>query len=88
MKLPEFVTIPTKTVVSIDYDALIKLVHKSPRLFTVQEFSVVKMLYAYAEKHRLGKLTVRTIFLVQDGNINPAYLLTLKPPTITQGAAA
>ena len=79
MPTPPFVTVPTKTVVQIDLDALTKMVCAGPILLALSDHNAMKALYIYAKKHGVGLLTMRTIALMQDGLLSPAYLVSMKP---------
>ena len=83
MHIPTFVTVPTKTVVQIDHDALIKMAREGPILLAPSEHNVMKALYIHAKRQGVDKLTMKTVTFLQDGALRTAYMITMKP--LTQG---
>lgn len=76
--LLDFLTLPTKTVVQVDYETLLQTLKAGPILLRLEDHLNIKVLYLQAQKQGFGKLSVKTVHLVQGGQSTQGYLVTLK----------
>lgn len=75
---PEFIDIPLKIVEIVDHEALLATLRKGPCLFRSDHHPVIKALYLQAQRQDAGRIAVKTLTLLQDGDFKTAYLVTLK----------
>ena len=79
MTQPAFVKVPTKTVEVTDYDKLLDMVREAPVLLRIEDHPTIKCLYLHVRKVGAGKLSIKTVHWLVDGNPVPAHRITLKP---------